>query len=192
LLPVDLHWHVAPVSRMNVTGAQLWEQTVPIVVGGTLIRTFNPAATLIHLAVHASTCTLSAFRLLHLCDVAWASARWRDSADDLWRLAEVWGVKTHVSEVFETVSRVLEVPMPLVENFPRPTSRSPWRDQLTAEFLVDAGRDSEWPVPRKLWSELVWNMAMGCLESNVARSIRTRLARLRWAAWRWSGRQTAV
>src|SRR5262249_47805227 len=35
LLPVDLHWHVAPALRLKVSAEQLWEQTVPVFVAGT-------------------------------------------------------------------------------------------------------------------------------------------------------------
>ena len=109
LLPVDLHWHVAPAFRLNATADQLWEQTVAVVVAGTRVTTFNPAATLIHLAVHASTCALAAFRMLHFCDVAWAATRWSDEADRLWALAEAWGVATHLDVVLDTVERGLGV-----------------------------------------------------------------------------------
>ena len=34
LLPVDLHWHVAPGFRLHTSAAQLWEQTVAVTVAG--------------------------------------------------------------------------------------------------------------------------------------------------------------
>lgn len=192
LLPVDLHWQVAPAFRLKVGAQQLWEQTVPVVVAGTRITTFNPAATLLHLAVHASTCALAGFRLLHLCDVAWAATRWNDQADGLWALAETWGVTTHLGDVLETVERGLGIPIPspLRRGARRQTLLRPSLRQVATEaFLVEAGRDSDWSTLRRVWAEVVWNVAMGCLRWNVMRSVRTRLARLQWAVWRWRHRR---
>ncbi len=191
LLSVDLHWHVAPAFRLKVSAQQLWEQTVPVVVAGMRITTFNPAATLIHLAVHASTCALGGFRLLHLCDVAWTATRWNDRADGLWALAETWGVTTHLGDVLDAVERGLGVPISSAiqggarrQTFPR----FPLRQVATEAFLVEAGRDSDWSTLRRLWAEVLWNVAMGCLRWNVMRSVRTRLTRLQWGLWRWRQR----
>jgi hypothetical protein len=192
LLPVDLHWHVARVFRLNVDAPHLWDQTIAVAVDGMPILTLNPPATLIHLSLHASTCTLAAFRLLHFCDVAWAAMRWRGHSDALWALAQEWGVAAHVGEVLETVRRVLGVPIPLLDHPCPPSLRSPARRRLTPAFLAAAGRDSDWSMPRRVWGELVWNVGMGCLGSNVVRSMRTRLARLQWIAQRWSSRRQAA
>ena len=45
---------------------------------GIEVTTLDPEATLIHLAVHALEAWFHGFKLLHLYDVAWTIARWRD------------------------------------------------------------------------------------------------------------------
>jgi hypothetical protein len=191
LLPVDLHWHVASALRLKVSAQQLWDETIDVVVAGTRVTTFNPAATLIHLAVHASTCALAAFRLLHFCDVGWAAWRWHDQADSLWALADTWRVTTQLGTVLDTVERGLgfPIPTPLRRGTPRHISMRPALRQVATEaFLLEAGRDPDWSRLQRVWAEVLWNLAMGCLRWNVLRSIRTRLTRLQWAVWQWRGR----
>jgi hypothetical protein len=195
LLPVDLHWHVAPAFRLNATADQLWEQTVPVVVAGTRVTTFNPAATLIHLVVHASTCALAAFRMLHFCDVAWAATRWSDEADRIWSLAEAWGVATHLGVVLDTVERGLGVAIPPTVRLGagrRASFRPGIRLVATEAFLLEAGRESDRTTLQRVWAELVWNVAMGCLRWNVMRSVRTRVTRLQWSVQRWRCRRRAA
>ena len=187
-LPVDLHWHIAPASRLRAPAERLWEQTAVLTVAHTQITTLNPLATVIYLAVHATTCSLSGFRLLHLCDAAWAMTRFADQCGELWDLARAWGCATHLASVLETVERVLGVPIPAVLR-DAPHRRVPFtplfRSAVTETFLVEAGRDAGWSRWERIRAEAVWNLAMRCLRWNLMRSLRVRLTRLHWKVLRW-------
>jgi hypothetical protein len=190
LLPVDLHWHVAPASQWTVSVEQLWAQTLPVVIGDIQLITLNPPATLIHLAVHATTCALAGFRLLHLCDVAWAATRWSEHADGLWALAETWGVAAHLGAVLDTVDRGLGVPIPAAIRRRRSSFRPALSLVATEAFLVDSHQEPEESTLQRLWAEVAWNVAMRCLRWNVTRAVRVRLVRARWRLFRWRHRQT--
>lgn len=182
-LAVDVHWHVAPPSRLHATAQQLWEQTAAVVVADTAIQTFNPEATLIHLAVHATTCSFAGFRLLHLCDVAWAASAMPPPYDRLWQLARAWGVDAHLDTVLDMTERVLSIACPpglRLGRRPR-GALNPWfRWATRAVFLVSANDAEMQSGVRRAWNELVWSLGMQCLGHNVQRSLRVRVARLRW------------
>ncbi|MEO8605419.1 MAG: nucleotidyltransferase family protein, partial [bacterium] len=185
LLSVDLHWRVTP-TRLRVGEAQLWEQTVPLRIAGTTVLTFTPAATLIHLAAHATTCLLNGFRLLHLVDVAWAATRFADHAAATWRLADEWRVAAHLALVLDTAQRMLQIDLPLA-GARRPSRRPrPWVDVATREaFLLDAATLPQRSAAVRLWRELVWSVAMGCLRRNVAVVAAAVWVRARFRFFRW-------
>jgi hypothetical protein len=192
LLSVDLHWHVAP-ARLRIGEAQLWEQTVPVRIGGTTVLTFTPAATLIHLAAHATTCLLNGFRLLHLADVAWAATRFADHAAATWRLADQWRVAAHLALVLDTAERMLEIHLPLADARRAARRRPrPWVEVATSEaFLLDAATLPRRSATARLWRELVWSVAMGCLRRNVAVVTAASWARARFRWFRWRQRPAA-
>jgi len=192
LLAVDLHWHVAP-ARLHVPEAALWAETEMAPVGDTLVRTFTPAATLIHLAVHATTALLSGFRLMHLCDVAWAARHYAAHADAMWALADQWRVRRHLLVVFGMIERVLhiELPLALPARAPRRIADR-WLQAATAEpFLFDAPNHKRLPLSRRLWPEVQWSVAMGSLRRNGAVISAVGLARLRFALFQWQQNRAA-
>jgi len=180
-LAVDVHWHVAPAFRLRATAEQLWEHTTSLAIGDLEVRTFDHEATLLHLAVHATTCPLSGFRLLHLCDVAWAAERRPPRGALLWRLAESWGVSTHLARVMTMVERVLAVPIPVDLRPSQQPLLGPWFDRAARPaFLLDGPPRESGSALRRARRELVWGLGMRCLSHNLRRSMRVRLARLEW------------
>jgi hypothetical protein len=192
LLAVDLHWHVAP-ARLHVAEAALWAETQAARVGDVDVLTFTPAATLIHLAVHATTALLSGFRLMHLCDVGWAARRYAADVDAMWALADRWRVRDHVLLVFETVERVLQIELPFAvpARAPRRVARRSIAIATAEPFLFDAPRHKRLPLARRLRPELHWSIAMRSLRRNVAVIGAVTLARLRLALFRWRRRGAA-
>jgi hypothetical protein len=185
LLAVDLHWHVAP-TRLRVSEAELWAQTTPVRIGDTTLLTFTPAATLIHLAAHATTCLLNGFRLLHLTDVAWAATRFADHAAATWQLAERWRVDAHLALVLDTAARLLEVDLPLTGSRRVPRRRLPWVAMATRDtFLLEATTLPQRSAGARLWRELVWCIAMRCVRRNVAVVVAAAWARTRFRWFRW-------
>lgn len=181
-LPIDVHWRLAPASHLSATEEELWKQTEATVLAGTPVRTLNRAATLIHLAVHAVTCSLAGFKLLPLCDVAWALHRFGDEYDGAWDLACAWRAEAQLAAVLLLVERILGTPLP--ESLRPARSALRWRPGVrhvaTESFLVDhrgATGLAAWQRPR---AELSWNLAMRCLGYNVTRSFGAHLARLEW------------
>jgi len=165
LLSVDLHWHAAP-ARLRVDEELLWERTEPIDIGGVRLLTFTPAATILHLVAHATTCLLNGFRLLHLVDVAWAATRFSDHAAETWRLAEAWRVAPHLARVLALVERLLEIELPLLAAGPR--RPRPLLETATVEsFLLDAAGVDQRSAADRLWREMVWSVSMGCVRRNV-------------------------
>jgi hypothetical protein len=189
-MAVDVHWHVAPPRRLRATAEQLWAQTVPVCVAGTEVRTFNREATLIHLAVHATTCTFAGFRLLHLCDLAWAAARHPPPHEPLWALADAWGAWGRLDAALEMVERALQVAVPPGMRT-RPRRTGAWlRAAARPTFLLDGWRGTGASAPKRLGAELLWGLGMGCLTHNLQRSLRVRLARLEWMMQRRALRRT--
>ncbi|MEO8605856.1 MAG: nucleotidyltransferase family protein, partial [bacterium] len=188
LLPVDLHWHVAP-ARLHVPEAALWAETTATRLGATQLLTFTPAATLIHLAVHATTALYSGFRLMHLCDVGWAARLLAEHEAPMWRLADAWRVRPHVTLVFDTVERALGIELPFA-NAPHATRRLPPQrivDAATAPaFLIEAPSHKKRPLRQRLGPELIWSVAMGSLRRNliIIGAVAWARARFRWFRWR--------
>ncbi|HVN84838.1 MAG TPA: nucleotidyltransferase family protein [Candidatus Binatia bacterium] len=190
-LPVDVHWHIAPRARLPIHAAQLWNHTSPTVVAGVPVATLDLEATLIHLALHASTCSLAGFRLLPLCDVAWATTRFGDQYQRLWALADAWGVRSQVETVLTIVDRVLGVPPP--ERIRREMSPSVaggfgFPAVARPAFLIDQTDRASVSWPRRVYNELLWDLAMRCLGYNVIRGVRVRASRLRWRLMCWRAR----
>jgi len=183
-LSIDLHWHVVP-ARLRVDQAALWEQTVAVDLAGTTVRTFTPAATVIHLAAHATTCLLNGFRLLHLVDVGWAATRFADQAEATWRLARQWRVAADLAQVLAMAERLLETELPLAagRGAVRPARR--WADALlTDRFLFGAATLAQRHLAARAWRELAWSVAMGCVRRNLAIAGAAALARARFRAFR--------
>lgn len=191
LLSIDLHWHVAP-TRLRVGEARLWEQTVAVELAGRTVRTFTPAATLIHLAAHATTCLLNGFRLLHLVDVAWAATRFADQAAATWQLAEQWRVAPHLAQVLAMAERLLGIELALAAAPGAPPPARAWADAATTEtFLLDAAGLAKRSPAGRLWRELAWAVAMGCVRRNVGVICSASLARARFRSFRRQQRAQA-
>jgi hypothetical protein len=186
-LAVDLHWHVAPPSKLRIDPQQLWEQTTAATVAGTRVATLNLEASLIHLAVHATTCSLAGFKLLPLCDIAWSVTRFGDEYRGLWELADAWGARSDVATVLQLVERVLNVPIPAALRRTPPPRHWAFDRVASAEFLVEYRGRKDIPKLQRAWAEILWNLVMHCARWNVARSLRVRLSRAQWRAlcWRW-------
>src|SRR6185369_1021017 len=97
LLPVDLHWRIAPKRRLAVDPDRVWERTRRVRVGGAEVPTLDRQAALIHLVLHATTCAFAGFRLLHLCDVVWSVEG--NDLEGTCDLAAQWNVADHVKGV---------------------------------------------------------------------------------------------
>lgn len=192
-LAVDLHWHVARRSRVRISEDDLWRYTVPVLVAGTQVTTLTPPATLIHLAIHASTCSFAGFRLLHLCDLAWAATRLRAQCRDLWAVAEEWGTSAHLDSVLEMTERTLGVTLPIElrrgDRQPRQMARPGFQWVARDAFLVDNAVSVGSSLWRRAWMEMLWSIAMRCLRDNLLRSLRVRWTRLRW---QWQRRRLPV
>jgi Uncharacterised nucleotidyltransferase len=189
-LPVDLHWRVAPAVVLNIGTEELWARTASVPVAGVRITTLDAEATLLHLAVHATTCSLAGFKLLPLCDVAWVVTQC-GGYRDLWELAAAWRVRAHLETVLDTVERGLGVSIPASVRAARPRRHEAGaavRRVARDAFLIDYRGNTEVPRLQRAWAEILWNVAMGCLRYNVARSLRVRLSRLRWRLLRWRAR----
>jgi hypothetical protein len=176
LLPVDLHWRIAPRRRLGIDAEALWLESRPVPLAGVQVTTLSPEATLIHLALHATTCSLAAFRLLHLCDVAWTAHRAAYDPDRLQRLASQWGAHRHLNMVLEMAASLFDPP---IAESRRPLSPSPRLPDGT--FLLD---DAAHSLPQRVWRETVWGITMGCLGHNLARS-----TAMRWTRAKWQGRR---
>jgi hypothetical protein len=186
LTPVDLHWHIAPY-RLRVPEDDVWQQTAPAVVAGTRILALNAPAALIHLALHATTCLLNGFRLLHLCDVGWAARRMAGQEDAVWRLAQQWNVEQHLALVFATVERALGVQTTMARSNGSGRARlRPWQRRATsAQFLIESTENARRPLATRISDELAWSLTMRCLRRNVVVGAAASSARLRLRFFRW-------
>jgi hypothetical protein len=189
LLAVDLHWHIASRDRLPISERAVWQHTTPVLVGGTRVLTLTPAATVIHLAVHATTCAFAGFRLLHLSDVAWAATRLGDAAEGVRELAETWNIGKHLDDVFEMTERTLGVTLPVAlrraQRQPHRVTRPVFDRVARGAFLIPNkawNRTGWWS---RAWVEVAWSVAMHCLQHNLVRSIRVRRSRARWRWQRW-------
>jgi hypothetical protein len=183
LTPVDLHWHIAPYT-VRASEDEIWQRTVTTVVAGTRVTTLEPSAALIHLALHATTCLLNGFRMLHLCDVGWAARRMVGAEDATWQLATQWGVDRHLAVVLDTLERVFEVQTTLTRADRR--SVRPWERRVTsAQFLIDATENAQWTFATRALAELAWSVTMRCLRRNVLVAAAAWSARLRLRLYRW-------
>ena len=146
---------------------------------------YAPAAMLIHLAAHATTCLLNGFRLLHLVDVAWAATRFADQAAATWQLAAEWRVAPHLAQVLAMAERLLEIELPLDAGPGAPRPARPWSEAATTEaFLLDAAHLARRSPASRLWREAVWSVAMGCVRRNVTVVCAASLARARFRTFR--------
>ena len=182
-LSIDLHWHIAP-ARLHIAEDAYWKETAPVALGSAAALTLTPPATLIHLAAHATTCLLNGFRLLHLVDVAWAATRFAEHAAATWRLAEQWRVAPHLAQVLAMAARLLEIELPLAAAGPR--YAHPLAPVATAEpFLFHATTLTTRSAADRLWRELAWAAAMGCMQRNVGVIGGASWARARFRLFRW-------
>jgi hypothetical protein len=141
------------------------------------VTTLDPEATLAHLAVHATTCAFAGFRLLHLCDVAWAAAA-ADGAE-LQKLLE--RASSHVKAIVGLAAQLFDPDLPARDRLPRR-----YAAVARPSFLVDA------PSRHRLWAELAWGTAMGCLGRTARRALAIRLTRARWRSIQRRARRSAL
>lgn len=179
LLSVDLHWHVSP-WRLRVDEEAIWARTERFVIGPTAVLTLTPPATLIHLVAHATTSLFNGFRLLHLCDVAWAAQRVATHDAETWQLARQWGVAAHLAQVCHLVERTFDVNLPLTAGAPPVRPRPGFATVADPAFLLGATDLAKQPLPARLRAELAWGSAMGCLDRNLTVVADVSLARARF------------
>jgi putative nucleotidyltransferase-like protein len=179
-LAIDLHWQVAPRSRLADAPARLWERTRRVRIGDVEVTTLDPEATLAHLAVHATTCAFAGFRLLHLCDVAWTAA----AAGDV----ELGKLLQHASG---HVKAIVGLATELFGCAATTRHRLPVRYAPVARpsFLIDGLPQA---ASRRLWAELMWGRAMGCLGATARRALAIRLTRARWRSIQRRARRSAI
>lgn len=186
LLSVDLHWQLSP-DRLPRDEDRLWQQTVPLTVAGTPVLTLGPAATVLHLAAHATTCLLNGFRLLHLADVGWAAHHFAAHSAAVWALAEQWRLTSHLATVFALVEERLGIAVPMADSGPR--RRAP---ALVSEaMLVEVPDLAALPAYRRIGPELSWAIGMRCLRRSVRISTAAAIARLRFRLHRRRASRTA-
>lgn len=176
LLPVDLHWRLASHRRLRVESADLWKETRPVAIGGVNVPTLSPEATLLHLAVHASSCTFAGFRLMHLCDVAWTLQRATHSPDRLGELAQHWGVSPVLAIVFALTRALFGLPVSADGPALPPVDAGTVARMAQADFLIGTETSSG----ARWLKEARWGLAMGCLSDNVKRSMAVRWTRAAW------------
>ena len=119
-LPLEIHWHVTNPGVLTAEPADFWEETMDEEIAGCTVKTFNPEAFLVHVAVHAVEDGLKPtflggrvkFKLLALCDVAWLLEKYGKTYDfkKVWRLAIRWGADSHLIRALQAVSWVLGYP----------------------------------------------------------------------------------
>lgn len=181
--PIELHWNIVPRGRLRLREAELWERTMAVTVAGITVRTLDPDATLIHLAVHALEAWFHGFKLLHLYDVAWTATRWQDRFRGLWRLADEWGAAYHLELALRLSDRLSDVPAAralLEGRRATPWMRTALRVALTDRILVDrnVARSDTWR--RRAAVELGWGLAVRGLQTKLRFSLARRLAAARW------------
>jgi hypothetical protein len=125
------------------------------------LLTFTPAATILHLVAHATTCLLNGFRLLHLVDVAWAapaSATTRRRRGDSPRP----GASPRISRACWRWSSACS--RSSCRSGRRPRRPRPLFGTATVEsFLLDAAGVDQRSAADRLWREIVWSVSMGCV-----------------------------
>lgn len=162
LLAVDLHWRIAP-DRLPADENALWEHVRTLPLDGTTVPTLSPPAALLHLAAHATRHYLANFRLLHLCDLAWAAQRYASEWPATWALAERWRMRAHLERVFALVEAVFAVPPP--DAFRPGRRRTPATVDL--DLLFEAPRYARGALRARLVPELRWAWAMRSLHVNI-------------------------
>lgn len=175
LLSVDLHWQLAP-DRLPLDEASLWQQVRLVHLDGIDVPTLTPAAALLHLAAHATRHFLANFRLLHLCDLAWAAHRYAAALPATWALAEDWRMRAHLRRVFAMTEDVLEIPMPRLGGAGAAQAR---RAVVDLDMLFAAPGYARAGLRTRLAPELRWALAMRSLHVNVPAFVAVTVARAR-------------
>ncbi len=175
LLPVDLHWQVSP-DRLPRDEAELWAQLRPLALGATTVQTFTPAAALLHLAAHATAHLAAGFRLLHLCDLAWALRAYADALPAAWALADRWRMRRHLARVLALVGDLLDCDVPALPGEATPPERPP---RLDLGMLLEAPSLARGAWRARLAPELRWGLAFGQLPRNTRTVTAAALARAR-------------
>jgi hypothetical protein len=176
LLNVDLHWQIAP-DRLRLGEAQLWEQVRTVRLDGIEIPTLAPPAMLVHLAAHATRLSVANFRLLHLCDLAWAAHIHAGALGAGWELAAQWGMRAHLERVFAMAEDVLEIELPRPPGATRAAGR---RAVVDVALLFDAPRYAKAGLRTRLGPELRWGLAMRSLHINLPTFVAVAVARARF------------
>ncbi len=111
-LPVDLHWHILPPGLSSLPADGLWQYAVDTELAGVAVRTLDREATFLHLAMHALAPWRSNFRLLHVCDVAWALVCLPLDYTRLESLARKWKVRGYLARALFVVESLLGQSIP--------------------------------------------------------------------------------
>lgn len=170
LLPIDLHWHVLPRGRLRVGAEELWGEARETTAAGHEVLSFSPEATLVHLAAHALSNRPWSFRLLHLCDFAWAAHRLPLDPTRLRALAVAWGAETDLLRAASLAERSLGVKLPpeLGVDVSRLPGRARFERLVAPAELLD---EIASPSPPAGWqrrrADLRWGLAMGTLWSTA-------------------------
>ncbi|MBX3023299.1 nucleotidyltransferase family protein [bacterium] len=162
LLGVDLHWRIAP-DRLPADENALWEHVRALSLDGTTVPTLSPPAALLHLAAHATRHYLANFRLLHLCDLAWAAQRYASEWPATVALAERWRMRSHLARVFALVEAVFDTAPPDVAGARERTTRA----TVDLDLLFGAPRYAQGTLRARLGPELRWAWAMRSLHVNI-------------------------
>jgi hypothetical protein len=181
--PVELHWNIVPRGRLRVRDEDLWTRRTTVSVAGIEVTTLDPEATLIHLAVHALEAWFHGFKLLHLYDVAWTIARWRDRYRDLWELADAWGASYQLELALRLIDRLSSPPAAaalLAGRRPSPWMRAALAYAGSADVLVDRKVEKTDSWTQRAVAELRWGMAVRGMRAKLGYSLTRRLATARW------------
>ena len=175
-LPVELHWHVALPRLLRFEDRLLWARTTTTVVAGRPVRTLDPAATIVYVALHAVASGPASFRLLHLADLVWlltgspSRYRW----DDIRDVAESWGAQHYLTAALLAADRLMAAagdgllpaappPRARFASVTTPWSRACFRLAATETWLVERpqARGTVRGLVGELWQEALWDLGLG-------------------------------
>lgn len=165
MLPVRIRDGFGPTLKPRLHLADLESFTTATVAAGTFLRTLDREATIVHLALQVLGATPWMFRLVRLCDFAWAIERNRPDPDRLAALAQAWGASAELGRALALVDRLLGIhPVRDLHLHPMRIPRRWWFDRvLTRRSLVDrTGLRRADPIQPPI-RPLIWAMAAGTL-----------------------------
>lgn len=187
-LPIDLHWALLPRWRLRLAPGAIWDHAVPASAFGVPVETLDADATLLYLAAHALDPWLHAFKLLHLCDVAWYAQTYRGDARRLWDLAQAWGARDELGIALRAAAELFDAPTAgalAAAHRPGTRARAGLALLRRRQLLIDAPVSPGNAWPRRAATELVWGLAIGGVRGKLAHVAARRIAA---AWWRWAAR----